>query len=327
MNDKARKTRLVTLVAALVAVTYVAGACASSTTYPTTRPNPPSSTGGSASGGPPPVPTTGSYLGAWVNPDPGHSELSQLPAFTQAVGKVPAILSLYTSWTKPAPVSHMREIASVGAIPLVAWGCENTATVVSGHDDQLIAAYADALKAFGGPVLLRWFWEMDLDVPKDVDCRGSGGSAGFVAAWRHIYDIFKEQGASNVAFVWCPGIGRGVAQVTQYFPGTAYVDWIGVDGYDRAGQGQQAFGDVFGAWYSAFVGYDKPMMIGETAAMPDDQAAYIAGIGSSLPTQFPAVKALIYFDAHGPDGSWQLSPSGLQAWSQLSSTPYFSFRA
>ena len=327
MNHCWGTQRPLALITAFVAIVSLTAACGSSSPGPKINRAPNTPAVSAAIGTPPPVPTTGAYLGAWVNPNPGHSEISQLPSFAQAIGRAPAVLSLYTSWAKPAPIAHMQAIVAHGAIPLIAWGCESTAAVISGQDDGLITAYASALKGFGHPVLLRWFWEMNLKVPKDVNCRGSGGPAGFVAAWKHVWGIFQLAGARNVAFVWCPGIGGGLTEMDPYFPGAAYVDWIGVDGYDRTSQGQQAFANVFGAWYAAYSVYGKPLMIGETAAHPDDQAAYLAGIESSLPTQFPDIKALIYFDAHGPDGPWELGPSGLQALSRLATNPFFSAHA
>ncbi len=218
----------------------------------------------------------------------------------------------------------MQKIVDQGAIPLVSWGCASTAAVASGQYDQLITSYATALKAFGHPVLLRWFWEMNLRVAKDVACIGSNGPAGFVSAWIHVWNIFHQVGATNVSFVWCPGISGGQIESAQYFPGAAYVDWIGADGYDRKDQGAQAFAQVFGAWYSAYAAYGKPMMVGETGATATDQAAYLQGIGSALPSQFPDIKALVYFDAPGPADLWVLTPDGLQAYGQLARSPYFS---
>ncbi len=254
-------------------------------------------------------------------------ELDQLPSFKSATGSAPAILSVYTPWTFPAPIANLEGIVSEGAIPLIAWGCASTAAINSGQYDQLIMSYADSLRAFGHPVFLRWFWEMNLSVAKDAACIGSGGPSGFVAAWRRVWTIFHQARATNVSFVWCPGISGGLTGMAAFFPGANYVDWIGVDGYDRQRNGQQSFADIFGAWYSAYVSYNKPMMIGETGAMANGQTLYIQGIGSSLPTQFPKIKALVYFDARGPAAPWQLTGNGLEAFHELAANPYFSVRA
>ena len=275
-------------------------------------------------GQPPPVPATGAYLGAWVNPSPGQSEIAELPAFVASAGKSPAVLGLYTAWAKPAPLAHMQSIVDQGAIPLVSWGCTSTAAVAAGSDDQLITAYATRLRSFGHPVLLRWFWEMNLSIPKDVQCLGAGGPTGFIAAWIHIWNIFHQVGATNVSFVWNPGVTGGVAEMAPFFPGANYVDWIGADGYDRKDEGTAAFAQVFGPWYAAYAAYGKPMLVGETAATASDQAAYLQGIASVLPSQFPLVKALVYFDAQGPAASWILTPDGMAAYRALANSTYFS---
>lgn len=281
---------------------------------------------------PPHVPETGAYLGAWINPGhlvkqkdmPGAAALKQLPAFAQAVGKVPAIMNLYAPWSTPLPTATLQAIAAQGAIPLLSWGCASTAAVTAGSDDARITAYAQGLKDFGHPVFLRWFWEMNIPQQwKGSDCLGSGGSDGYIAAWKHVWTIFHQVGATNVAFVWCPGVSTGIPGMAAYFPGPSFVDWIGVDGYDRKSQGHAAFANVFGDWYSAYAGFGKPLMIAETGALPNDQVAFLQGIQSALPGQFPAIKAVVYFDAPGPHGQWQLVGDGLAAFRTLAADPYF----
>ena len=54
------------------------------------------------------------------------------------------------------------------------------------------------------------------------------------AAFRHIVDVFRARGVPNVAFVWTmmawtmnPSSGRNAM---DYYPGDAYVDYVGADG-------------------------------------------------------------------------------------------------
>jgi mannan endo-1,4-beta-mannosidase len=63
--------------------------------------------------------------------------------------------------------------------------------------------------------------------------------AAFVAAWRHVHDLFVQNGATNVVWVWCPN-ATDVPNATSapwnhwtnYYPGDTYVDWVGIDGYN-----------------------------------------------------------------------------------------------
>lgn len=60
-------------------------------------------------------------------------------------------------------------------------------------------------------------------------------AATFVKAWRHIHDLFQEEGATNVVWVWSPNVVNPVPSVKlePYWPGDAYVDWVGIVGYWR----------------------------------------------------------------------------------------------
>ncbi len=275
----------------------------------------------------PAVPVGHAYLGAWVNPEGQHQgggsqEMAQLSTFQAAVGRNVSILHIYAGFHQPAPVPQLDGITANGSLPMLDWGCAPPAQVVSGQDDALIAAYAQALKHFGHPVLLRWFWEMNLRATARR-CQLTD-PATFVAAWQHVWTIFHQQGATNVAFVWCPGISAGLASMAPLYPGDAYVDWIGVDGYDRGQPGATAFSTIFGAWYAEWAGHGRPLMIGETGAPPAQQAAYLGAVAQELPSQYPDIRAFVYFNAPGPAGQWQLSGPGLTAFAQLASDPYFS---
>ena len=71
--------------------------------------------------------------------------------------------------------------------------------------------------------------------------------------------------------------------------------------------------------------YHKPLIVVETGAPQNDQANYFEGIGQNVPTQFPDLKAILYFDAAGSNGDWALTQPGLTAFAQLLANPYFSF--
>ncbi len=251
------------------------------------------------------------------------STLDQVSAFEQAAGSPLAIVNVYAGFAAPAPLQILQQIAARGAVPLVSWGCQSTEGVESGRYDTLISSYAAELRQYTHPVFLRWFWEMNLPIAADQTCLGAGGPAGFIAAWRRVRSIFRQAGADNVAFVWCPGVTSDATRMIEYFPGSDYVDWIGADGYDRHRRGSAAFTNVFSGWYRSFQNYGKPMMIAETGAMAADQVEYLAGIQQSLRTSFPLIRALLWFDARGPNGSWVLTGSGLSAWQALAHDPYF----
>jgi hypothetical protein len=279
-------------------------------------------------GGKPPVPGPGRvYLGAWVNPEhlfphhvPGSQELAQLPVFDSLAGRKMAILGVYAKWTEPAPLGTLNAIANqYGAIPLLSWNCGDTnANVAAGADDQLITAYAKALKQYGKPLFLRWHWEMNL-VRAHPQCMDS--PSGYIAAWRHIWTIFRVQRADNVAFVWCPSANKSpyAANFVDYYPGNSYVDWIGGDAYSTAYQARPNFPKLWKPFYDWARTTDPaaPIMVAETGAGIDAigsqkgqiQTTYLESALNAIANHGPmdAIQAFIYFDGPSPQGSsWDL---------------------
>ncbi len=216
-----------------------------------------------------------------------------------------------------------------GATPMIDWRCgPPDATILSGQDDALITSFAKELAQLKAPVFLRWFYEFNFpNSPDYKTCIGSLGPAGYAAAFRHIHALFVAAGATNVSFVWCIAAGGQDQDWIKYYPGPAYVDWIAVDGYLRnettykAGQ----FAQLFGAWYSTFDSFGKPMMITETAALSGAQGSYLSDIKQSLDNGYPMIRGLLYFDAPGKGGTYQypLDTSGYSAFQSLANDEHF----
>ena len=94
---------------------------------------------------------------------------------------------------------------------MISWVCDGTVAnsdhvIRSGDagEDAVITATARALAQYPGPVLLRWFWEFNVLV-NNQSCRGDTGGkptqqvyTDFIAAWRHIRQLFQNAGAANV---------------------------------------------------------------------------------------------------------------------------------
>jgi hypothetical protein len=269
---------------------------------------------------------------------PGSQELEQLPAFDSLAGRKMAILGLYAKWTEPAPISTLNAISNqYGAIPLLSWNCgDSNANVAAGADDQLITSYANALKQYGKPLFLRWHWEMNL-VRGHPQCADSPNS--YIAAWRHIWSIFRAEHVDNVAFVWCPSANKSqyAANFAGYYPGNSYVDWIAGDAYSRAYQGSPNFQELWKPFYDWARATDPaaPIMVAETGsganAVGDPkgqiQSTYLNSALHAIANHGPmsAIQAFLYFDAPGPDGSWDLDArQGFEAFRALGRA--FTFR-
>ncbi|HLF39873.1 MAG TPA: glycosyl hydrolase, partial [Acidimicrobiia bacterium] len=141
-----------------------------------------------------------------------------------------------------------------GRIPLVGWGCGKSSDVAAGRKDDVIRKTAEAMKAFGHEFFMRYCWEMD----GNKRASEVGSPETFIAAWKRIYGIFKEVGASNVVWVWCGNAAHFKRQndgghwAFDYYPGDEYVDWISSDGYNWGVSDRNSGGDRWRGFVEIF---------------------------------------------------------------------------
>ena len=67
---------------------------------------------------------------------------------------------------------------------------------------------------------------------------------------------------------------------------------------------------AFGSWYSTFSTYGKPLLISNTGVAPGLQSQFLRQVGSDLPSRYPLVKGLVYFDAPQEATQAQLALDG-----------------
>jgi glycosyl hydrolase family 26 len=285
------------------------------------------------------APSYGALFGAWVQPTNGDGytvdgEEAAIVALERAIGRKLAVDQLYVSWAAPMPVAVARWDLGQGIIPMISWAGARTDLIAAGAYDSMIRASALQLKALHRPVLLRWFAEMNLSTD-------ALSPASFVAAWRHIRSIFSSVGANNVRWVWCPSASLfGTTGAQAYYPGSSYVDWVGADGYnwapERPDSSWRSFGQIFSSFYRWGLSTRKPLLVGEYGVVeggPGAKAAWFMQADHELRTQFPAIRAVVYFDsdhkAFGRYFNWRVttSSSALAAFRAFADDRYFRARS
>jgi Glycosyl hydrolase family 26 len=248
-------------------------------------------------------------FGAWVQQGSAATHADAVRAVESELGFTLALDNHYRPWTNTFWGDERDDIAS-GRTPMVSWTGRGTtaAAIAGGSEDANVRRVADAVKALGSRVLVRFAYEMDQ--PKGQP-RYLGTPADFIAAWRHVYRVFQARGATNARFVWTPiaaNFKNGVAQ--SFYPGNRYVDWIGADGYNwypgRAGSKWTAFGDIFSTFYAWAAPRGKPLIVAETGvqedpADPGRKAAWFADADAWIGAH-PAIRAVSYFDGVSPKG-------------------------
>jgi beta-mannanase len=223
-------------------------------------------------------------------------------------------------------------------IPLITWepGAWKLDDIIAGTHDELFRAKATSLKDMGAEIFLRWGHEMNGNWyawSGEKNGGAAGGPAKYIAAWKHMHDLFQEVGATNVVWVWNPLVTDVPSAAwnhwTNYYPGDEYVDWVGLDAYNWGTSSTccvwQSFPTLVDALYRDYAG-KKPLMLPETssAELGGSKAAWIREMHATLKTQYPEIKALVWFDIN-KETDWRVhsTPETLEAYKEMAHDPYF----
>jgi hypothetical protein len=274
-------------------------------------------------------PQSGAWLGAWARPSV-YGPVGRADAFTEFEQRMGADLQVvhhYREWTDAFPDAVERAMLDRADILMISWGGTDSRSIIAGSYDTQIRKRAEALKAFDEPVLLRFRWEMDRPNLRAV----VRTPADFVAAWRHVRDLFTEAGATNVGWVWCPhaeGFRDPARDATAYYPGDDHVDWLCVDVYP--GPDMVPFSRQMDPVLAFAQQRDKPLLVGEFGVA----SAGSAGAGGDwirdlheYTKAHPQIKALVYFAGSGDDPPSDTTlldaPETAAALRELFRDPYF----
>jgi hypothetical protein len=268
----------------------------------------------------------------------GQTDSQQVATLEAFLGRKLAIDHVgFYAWSAAFPVSRMKQDVAAGRSPLISWKQASSTDITSGSLDAAIRGRADALKSVGGRVFLQFSGEMDR-------LKTAGTPSQFIAAWRHVRAIFKNRGATNVRFVWCPtAYGFQSDRAAAYYPADWAVDWLCADGYNwgpqyRPAFGWRTFGQIFGSFISWAAAHPRPILIGEWASVEDPNSAGRKASwlndARSYVENHSQIQALSYFDTIGWDEStnrsvdWraQTSSSAYNAFKQMALDTYFSAR-
>jgi Glycosyl hydrolase family 26 len=293
------------------------------------------------------------YWGAWIEGKQTYSYLyggtwgnapwnaQTWTKYEQNAGKDPSIIH----WGVGTPWDHnfsywastMGIVQNAGALNMIDMdtGSVSLRSIASGSEDAAITTWAQQAKVWGHPFFLRLNWEMNGGwFSWGTTSSNQNTPTDYVAAWRHIHDIFAAQGASNATWVWCPNVAySGSVPYAQLYPGDGYVDWTCLDGYNENAN-STSFSNLFTQSYNDLlkIAPTKPIMIGETGSLEYGagvKANWISSMLSELPTNFPRIKAVVYFNwrcgSSGTYRNWEIesSASSQSAFSTGISAPYY----
>ena len=246
--------------------------------------------------------STSLTFGAHAATVSGQTERQAVEKFERDIARDLGIVRVFHRWNDNFPTGYHTWLQSRGDPMIlsvramlangthVKWADIATAPPGSPlHND--IVRWAEDVKAFENPVLFSFNQEPELEANLP-----NGTATDFIAAWRRIVDVFREQNVTNAQFLWVmtewsfalPPTDRRAA--ARWYPGDAHVDGMAIDAYNwhRCRPG------IVNAWTSLKDLIEPFRVFG--AAHPD-KVLWLAEWGTVEDPNVPGRKAAWFQDA------------------------------
>jgi hypothetical protein len=187
-------------------------------------------------------------------------------------------------------------------------------------NDHIVMDLVNLIKEFAPQeIAVRWAYEMDLD-GLNPWCQGK--PTEFIAAYRHIVDLFRKNNVTNVKWMWSPAGNEGAP---LYYPGDAYVDYVGFtllasDAWDRQFHSPpQSFRRLIEIRMKVLASFGKPMVVAEFGIARPSQAQRKVWLAAALADlksgRYPLLVGIVYLNFQNPQNpitrsnpDWRLTP-------------------
>lgn len=263
--------------------------------------------------------------------DKGLSSLSLIRNLESGNASHFDIISFYIPWgNEPGcflPSASIDSVYQSHSLPMITWepwqalfeknGISEKyvdknvfSHILEGKYDRYIHDFAFQMRALNRPVFLRFAHEADNPF-YPWSPRGGNTASDFKAAWQYIYQIFRENHAYNVIWVWNPWKPDAVE---SYFPGKEYVDWIGVTGLNFGAYSPDYKSYSFEQLYLPFhrkklFRSGLPVMVTEMGSLKAEESSgnWLEAGFKKIRLFFPEIRGYVLFhsglDKNIPDGS------------------------
>lgn len=295
-----------------------------------------------------PEPARRIALGAYILGAP--SDPSKIDAFAKLIGTMPRIVMWYQAWESDSGAFDAKAADAVikrGSMPIISWepwiGRTNDpnwalSTIVAGDHDAYIHQWTRAVAKWGKEIYVRPMYEMNgYWVAWGPGVNGNTPDQ-FVKAWRHIVDISREEGATNIKWVWAPNIDSDNPRLASYpsvFPGDDYIDWAGIDGFNWGTSRLTTSWRDVPTTFNRSIGEvraltAKPLMIAEigSSELGGDKSHWITDGFAAIANDMPDIQAVTWFNGidpnFGTDWRIQSSPNSLQAFRAVATSDTYS---
>lgn len=233
----------------------------------------------------------------------------RLKNVTDDIGVSPDIVVFFLQWPSkqalrgaPFPEESLNAIWNAGAVPCLTWEpmyhpdrrevmvpCQD---ILNGTYDPYLLEFAKQTASWKRPFMIRFAHEMNIERYHWGTNKAEYGPESpniYRRMFQYVVTLFQRAGAKNVLWVFCPNSesvpnasydpSASWNRMEAYYPGDAYVDVLGMDGYNwgttqtKAKNGWdsqwKSFADIFRpAWETLRrMAVDKPILVFETASV------------------------------------------------------------
>ncbi|MHB1355183.1 MAG: glycosyl hydrolase [Anaerolineae bacterium] len=207
--------------------------------------------------------------------------------------------------------------------------------IAAGEHDAYLQEWARAAREVAVPLIIRFAHEQSTQPGTISWYPWQGNPDGYRAAFRHIVQVFRQEKANNVKFLWSAMWLDLWAE--QYYPGDDVVDYVGttVLNHGLAPATDWAvwrtFAELTQNQYQAIEKWGKPVILTEvaTAEQGGNKAEWLRQAFTTIKDSYPLVVAVLFFevkaDREYPTINWSVESSAvsLAVVTRALQDPYF----
>ena len=217
---------------------------------------------------------------------------SEYDQVSQAVGTATNMVGFFQGFDQDFNANAVQRSWANGRLPMMTWESVPAATgndkpyvpgytnqdILDGTFDAYLTKYAQAVKANGMPLVIRFDHEMNGQwYSWSESSAQQNAPESYKKVWQHVWQVFQDNGANQYTiWNWSPTridkLGNPAYQTVDYmqnyWPGAQYVDWVGMSGYYRTTTEQPTFQNTFGATLAQIrqIAPGKPIVLNEIGA-------------------------------------------------------------
>ncbi len=246
-----------------------------------------------------------------------------LKTYQQNLGVTFYSAKWYQDWGQPFDGNVAKNFSANGFLPELTWQPQANGIgipyndVTAGAYDTYLNQTAQQVKATGVQMRISLAPEMNGDWSPWYVAGGSNTNLSHKAFYQYVVQKFRDNGVTNVTWIWAPNVHTYGEPYTfaQIYPGDAYVDLLGLDGYNwgatRTWSTWQTFSQVYGSSYTDLVAISsRPIVITEIASteVGGSKASWITDMYTSIRTSYPRIQGFTWFNEN-KETDWRIESS------------------